>query len=429
MGGEGSKWILYAFGPVLQSDPQGLLVHASDGGRGILKRASAVPAQTWRKTSFATLGYISLPILLALHFIGAPPDNRTYGPSHWFLSYQHGFLRRALIGQAFSHIQFLPWRSIFLIEGVVLLFAIGLTYLIFRSILFGSLDEARLGAFLLAAPAFIPHMAIMDGELDNFLYIAVISAAWSLMRLGGRAGIAAASVFVCLGLAVHEGFILLFYPLILGLLMESVHRRKIKLSWAATHLAVVGVCFITIISFGKFRANPSEWIAQAQLRTDMPIEGTVVMAIHNTFTEQVRFVLQRYTPSLIKRILLTLILSIPYGVVLWRLLYRTVRARGYGSKVNLLVILTFAMPLLLIPLGHDAMRWLSALCINVSLYVLFLYQADRVDPEKSAFARNELSLWNLNSANTVTFIYLVSIGPWGLAGNRFLSNVNTLFGK
>ena len=387
---------------------------------------TATRKQRW---NVAAIGYTFLPIVLALRHINSAPDLRTYGPSHWFLNYHHGFVRRALVGQALAHFAFLSWRKIFVIEAVVLLCAIVFTYVALRSTLFGNLDERRLAAFLLAAPAFLPPMWYMAGEMDNFLYIALILAAWMLMRFRNNLGLLAATVLTFIGLAIHEAFLLMFYPLLIAFLVELLYRKRLKPLWIALHCISVAVFFLLILAVGKPRETQAAWVVQAQQRTDMPIESTVFMALHNTLAEQVHFVMGRYTHLLLRGIVITLVLCIPYGIVLWKLLRGTVQSRGYTPALTRVVLLLFCLPLLLIPLGHDAMRWTAALCIDVSLYVLFIYQADQAIPERKATSCAALRRWNANPANAATFLYLLALGPWGLAGNRFFSNFSNLFKK
>lgn len=376
----------------------------------------------WRSWNFAALGYTLLPILLVLRYIDAPLDPRTYGPSHWFLNYHYGFLRRALVGQFFAHFTFLSWRNIFRIEVLVIAVAVAFTYVVFKSMLFGTLNERRFAAFLLAAPAFLPHMSYMAGEMDNFLYISLLLGAWALTRLPSYFGLLVATLFTCIGLAIHEGFLLMFYPLILALLVELVRRRALKPLWVGLHCFVVAAAFVSILRFGKLTVPQSELINEAQRRTDMPIESVVYLALHNSLSEQIHFAIGHYSYLLLRGIAFTLLLCIPYGLVLWQLLSSNVRSRGYSLVARRGVLLIFLVPLLLIPLGHDAMRWTAALCINVSLYALFMYQMDcRCD--RIAEAAAALKRWNANPAVGATFVYLVALGPWGLAGYHFFSNL------
>ena len=171
----------------------------------------------------------------------------------------------------------------------VLLVLVVLTYLVFRSILFGTLDERRLAAFLLAAPAFLPHLAILGGEIDNFMYIPLLLSAWMLMRLRNHIGLLLVTLSVCVGLAIHEAFLLMFYPLLLALIIDLLHQRRLKAAAVAVHGAVVSLCFVVIIFFGKLHGERADWLHEAQGRTDMPIESHRLhgTAQHSRGTSQV----------------------------------------------------------------------------------------------------------------------------------------------
>jgi hypothetical protein len=380
--------------------------------------------------SFAGLGFSLLPFFVCLTLLGTHPATRTYGPSHWFVTYQHGFLRRALVGQVFSRFGYLTGRSIHMIEAAIFVLACALTALAFRRILFGSLAERRFAAFLLVAPAFLPHMAYMDGELDNFLYIALLLGAFALMRLSNPLGLAVATACTIVGLLLHEGFALMFYPLVLVLAADLVHRGRLKAIWVGLHLAVVVAVFAAVIHFGKLHGTPQQWIAAAQQRTDMPIDGTVFLVLQSTLGAQLQFVRRLYSPQVVGSILLTLAVSIPYGIALWRLVRTACVFRGYSTVHTRAVLLLFAAPLGLALLGHDMMRWVSALCINVSLYLLLVYKSTpRVADPDVPDLHKALTNWTGIPAYAATLLYLLALGPWGIAGNRMVSNLGSLFGR
>ena len=374
------------------------------------------------------MAFSLLPILASLTLLGIQPGNRTYGPSHWFVTYQHGFLRRALIGQLLSRIHFLSLHAIFAIEAVIFLLAMMLTVLVFRPLLFGSLSERRFTAFLLASPAFLPHMAYMNGEMDNFLYIALLPGAFALVRLRNVLGLAIATTGVLVGLLIHEAFALMFYPLILVLALDLMYRRRLHFAWVAVHLAIVVAAFVGIIHFGKLSGSPAEWIAHAQQRTDMRIDKIVFQVLDSSLAEQLRFVSRLYRPKLIVTVLVTISLGIPYGIVLWRWLRTAFVICGYSRMQARWMLLIFAAPLTLSVVGHDVMRWVSALCINVSLYLLFLYQSEPIATHgKTANLRTALTAWTEGSTYAATLLYLLAVGPWGFSGNLLIGNLAHLF--
>ncbi|MBV8629305.1 MAG: hypothetical protein JOZ83_00160, partial [Silvibacterium sp.] len=93
---------------------------------------------------FAGLGLSLLPFFVCITLIGSGAPGRTYGPSHWFATYGHGFLRRALVGNVLSRVGFLSSRLILGIQLATVTLACLLTALAFRRIVFGGLAERRL---------------------------------------------------------------------------------------------------------------------------------------------------------------------------------------------------------------------------------------------------------------------------------------------
>jgi hypothetical protein len=382
------------------------------------------------RLSSSGIAFSLLPLLASLTLLNIQPGNRTYGPSHWFLTYEHGFLRRALIGQLFSKVSFLSWHTIVIFEAILFAVALLLTFLAFRRILFGSLAERRFAAFLLVAPAFLPHMSYMAGELDNFLYIALLLGGFALMRFQNIFGLAIATLWTLVGLVVHEAFALMFYPLIFVLALDLVHRRRLKFGWVLAHLVVVLAAFVAVIHFGKLSGTPAQWIASAQQRTDMRIDSIVFRVLDSSLVAQLQFVRHLYTPKLIVTVLMTLALAIPYGVLLWRLLREAFTLRGYSRTQIRWVLLIFAAPLSLSLLGHDVMRWVSALCINVSLYLLFLYRSESsAAASGSPNLRDALTGWTGSPVYVATLVYLLAIGPWGFSGNLVIANLAHVFGR
>jgi len=98
---------------------------------------------TVRESRFTALAFTLLPLFYSLCYLAARPSARTYGPSHWFLNYQYGFVRRGLIGQAFGYTAYLSLRSIHIVELIVFIGVAAFTYAIFRRVLFGSLADRR----------------------------------------------------------------------------------------------------------------------------------------------------------------------------------------------------------------------------------------------------------------------------------------------
>jgi hypothetical protein len=161
-------------------------------------------------------------------------------------------------------------------------------------------------------------------------------------------------------------------------------------------------------------------MAAAQQRTDMPLEGTVFLVLSNTLHQQLRFVAALYDKKLIAGVLLSCLISLPYFAVLVWLLRGALARRGYTSKSRWAMLLLLCAPLLLLPLGHDVMRWVAAACVNISLFLLYLYRSG------TPAERLALTGWTATPLYGALLAYALALGPFGIASNRLVTNIGNL---
>src|SRR5580692_2927415 len=128
----------------------------------------ATGSQQEGRTSAAMLAWAPLLVGAASSYGGIAFN---YGFALYFLNYRHGFVKRGLVGELFSGVAFLPRTHLLAIEYLFLAAAFALTYLVFRTMLFGTASECRLAAALLSAPALLPHLGFMFAQPDVTLYI------------------------------------------------------------------------------------------------------------------------------------------------------------------------------------------------------------------------------------------------------------------
>ncbi len=363
-----------------------------------------------------------LPVLFSLAYLCATAAN-TYGPSHLLLTYSHGFLKRALMGTLFAPLGFLSTGTLLHIQIAAFITLAGTTCWLFRRILLGTVQERCFGVFVLAGPALLPHFAYMSGELDTYLFIVTVLALGALFSVRGVPGVLLATSASVAGLLIHEAFALMFYPLILAVAVDLHRRQRMARRVLAAHFAIVLSAFLAILHFGKLGAHAPAAMAAAQQRTDMPLEPTVFLVLGSTLREQLTFVSHLYTPRLVAGVALTVLVSIPYFAILVSLLQKALHRNGSSVfRTRLLLLVLAGSPLLLCFLGHDAMRWISASAINVSLYLLYLY---RIEPEGSP-VRNGLTAWTATAAFPAALAYMLVLGPNGIASNRLVANLGVL---
>ncbi len=361
----------------------------------------------------------ALPILASLPWL-AGTFHRAYGPTHYFLNYEHGFLKRALLGELLLPLHHISLGSILAIELVIFAILVAVTYLVFRRTLFGSVQERALAAFLLAGPALLPHFAYLSGDLDSLLYCCAVLAMAGFVEMPGTLATFCAILLSILALLIHEAFLLLFYPLLLVIMIDLWLRHRLRAGMLLAQLAVVAIAMLAILHYGKWSVPHSEYMAAAQQRTDMPLEGTVFLVLSNTLHQQLQFVAALYDKRLIAGVLLSCLVSLPYFAALIWMLRGTLVTRGYRGKSRWALLLLLCAPLLLLPLGHDVMRWVAAVCVNISLFLLYLYGSD------TAADRRALTGWTATPLYGALLAYALALGPFGIASNRLVTNFGNL---
>jgi hypothetical protein len=361
----------------------------------------------------------ALPVLASILWLGGT-FHRAYGPTHYFLNYQHGFLKRALLGEVLLPLHSMSLRTILAIELAIFAMVVAVTYTVFRHMLFGTLQERALAAFLLAAPALLPHFAYLSGDLDSVLYICTVLAIGALLATSATAAAACAVALSIVALLIHEAFALLFYPILLAVTIDLCRRHRIRAGVLVAQLVLVGIAFLAILHFGKWSVPHPEYLAAAQQRTNMPLEGTVFLVLSNTFQQQLHFVAVLYTKQLIAGVVLSCLVSLPYFAMLVWLMQSALAHRGYSEKTRWALLLLLCAPLLLLPLGHDAMRWIAAICINVSLFLLYLYST--AEPAE----RLTLTAWTKTPLYPAMLGYTLALGAYGIASTRLITNIGNL---
>lgn len=366
----------------------------------------------------------ALPVLVSLLWLGGT-FHRTYGPTHYFLTYQHGFLKRALLGELLLPLHFISLHAILAIQLLIFGTLVAVTYIVFRATLFGTLEERALAAFLLAAPALLPHFAYLSGDLDSLLYIATVLAVGAFLAMPAAAATVCAITLSIVALLIHEAFVLLFYPLLLAIMIDLWRRRRLSAGALIAQLVVIAIVFAAILHYGKWSVPHPEYLAAAQQRTNMPLEGTVFLVLFSTLRQQLHFVAALYTKRLLAGVLLSCLVSLPYFATLVWLMQCALALRGYLEKMRWALLLLLCAPLLLLPLGHDALRWISAICVNVSLFLLYLYIVGSEPAERRALTA-ALTTWTTTPLYGALLGYVLALGAFGIASNRLLTNIGNL---
>jgi hypothetical protein len=349
-------------------------------------------------------------------FLGAinsyGPVAFNYGFALYFLTYQHGFVKRGLLGEVLSPIHWLPRSRLLLIEYLFLALAFALTYGVFRSLLFGTQAQRRLSAALLGAPALLSHIGYLFAQPDVTLYILLLLCIWLFLRFQAVTAALGSAILCCTALLVHEAFCLMFYPLIAAILLRLAQRRRLPWVIPAIHVLLVSAVFAAVMHWGQLHTSPHTILSEAQARTNIGVQRQVYDVMASNFREQEVLVRRMYSRGVLWTLAATIAISAPYVFLLLRLLNRTMCRTGASNAQRALTMLMFASPLLLCALGHDTTRWIGAGCMDATLFLLFIYMTE---PEESG-AREYLDSWTKGRSYVPWLVYLVGIGPYGATG-------------
>jgi hypothetical protein len=173
----------------------------------------------------------------------------TYPTSHWLLTYQHGYIKRGLVGTVMA-----PWFAFKSSTDVMALIDLVSTVTL-ACVALGVLRVARrisgnpmLDASIAVAltSSFVVFAASTNGYFDHFLELITLAAVALVLR--GRTGVA--SALCVLGLLVHEmhlvyGLPVVWLALVYRVVQQSEHRLPVR-QLAAQSALLFGPCVVVL---------------------------------------------------------------------------------------------------------------------------------------------------------------------------------------
>lgn len=366
---------------------------------------------------------ISFPIFLTLFYLGTLENRMDYAYSHLFLNYSHGFARRSLYGALFQSIPFISGRMALLLGYVQVLIAVILTYAIFARHFLASFRDVLLFCFFFGGCGLLPHLGLLYGYLDVPLFSLLMITAFVIHF--GREHYAVTLILVSaltvIGLLIHEAYLLMFHPAVLVLLLLRMKPGRSSKVAFLLHCAFVACAFFLIIKLGNASIDATTYFNLAKARTDIPISGLVFGVMRGSFHEQFAAAVHFYLrPTTLLFVAVSVLSALPYLLVLLTFLSVLVselrlQDSNLSGWVRKLTPFLLATPLLLTLVGFDFMRWLSSVCIDITIVAVFQFCfASHRDQIRRAFGRIAEKDWFVAG-----LLASIIIGPFGVVmGNR-----------
>lgn len=339
----------------------------------------------WRRDVFAVL-FLVLCLLLFFQFLNSADRIGIFKASHWVFDYSLGFVRRGLVGAVTEAIfgsvansyAFIEWAAIALCAACFLGYAAAAAWIASARPSAVAIGAALAGALL--APA-LPAFAYDLGRFEQVNFLLLLGALLVVAKGPPAAVAAAVALAGSAALFVHEGFLVLQFPMLLGLALLRLVGRDGMAPGAALLRVLLPACAVVLAAFllvwgmGGTSTDPTtwraHWVAQAPFITLEP-DNDAVHVHGRSVVENLRWTLANLTLQRLALAGVVLLCGVYAGGVLWFGLCRQALGAGRRPVLPAIVFLSFLSPAIMVPIGLDTMRWAGIVVLNTVLGVLFL---------------------------------------------------------
>jgi len=341
------------------------------------------------KVSIAFLFFV-FPLILVSQSIAIDKSAHTYWmDTHWLFNYEHGFIKRGLIGEVFRQAGFDFTLATLTVAQTVTIFLASAAFL--ALVTWFVLQNYRsndpwhsavivaIGLMLMTAPGALRQTVFEVGRFDAFGLVLLCTIFVVTGRSLGLFSLLFLLVALVLAIFAHEA--LFFWVAPLGLWLWYLRKEEatpIAMPMAAICAVAVGAVLIAGTSSYSDYLTFAEIKSDLELQTDVPIVDSSLMVQFRSLDENVARS-AKYSFSYLRIIgcLIGLISLIPYVVVLWMTVKRDDRI-----KLRWAWVAAFA-PLLLVFAGHDQGRWLAMTNASLCLVMVALLSNVRITPQQA----------------------------------------------
>ena len=298
-----------------------------------------------------------------------------YGASYWAISYEHGLVRRGLIGTIVKI--FLPVVTVGAVDHIALVF-----YCLFLALLLAILyvllrhndKDARLFRLALIFCAIPTTLAMFAHDLGRFDLFLTTTMVLCLVFLSLNKSIWLIPLLMTTAMFIHESFMILYAPTIgAAMMFVYVREKKEKRMLATLVVSVVAVAsaFAVLYKFGTPAMTYEQFFQFVQSRADFRITDLSMRECYFTLRDHVGVASSSLydTGSIVNLFMALLILS-PVILILCNLWTHALRNCGVHRRACQLFFLATLSGLIVIPIATDYGRWLSAI-ISCNFFAMF----------------------------------------------------------
>ncbi|MEM8804092.1 MAG: hypothetical protein AAGF55_16320, partial [Pseudomonadota bacterium] len=297
----------------------------------------------------------------------------TWTATHWLFSYEHGFVKRGLVGtllaQVFDTITIRTVTNLYF--GFVGLAVAMLGFLIWRTLLRTATGPTALvlACFLVTSPGALQQWLGDVGRFDVFGFILICLTFMVVRRAGATVGLVAVSICAALAIFIHEGFLFWVAPMGLAFWVwqHSPKRCNLVLATGALVCLVGLTAWVSGTSYSdRFAFDDAK--SELQERAEFTVNQRSLMVHYRSFAENISYTTERAWTS---DRLLGQVLGAAYLVFMALWLF----AGNWNRRIAVLLVACVG-PLGLLPLGHDLARWFAMIACNLLFASLLVVSSD-----------------------------------------------------
>jgi hypothetical protein len=210
---------------------------------------------------------------------------------------------------------------------------------------------------------------------------------------------------------LHEGFMLLWAPTLVGLMLFLVARdRGDRRALVALVLSVIGVggAFVVLYRFGTPAVPYEEFVRMVQSRADFHVTELSLRECYFSATDHLGLTLPYFTdPGAMLNLLMALVVLSPVALVLGNIWIQAMRSGGPHRWATILLLASTLSGVALFPIATDFGRWLSAMTLCNFFAVFFLFRTGAL----SADDLPELSAGSFPYLFVLLFLTYLLFGP------------------
>ena len=346
----------------------------------------------------------------------------TWSFTHWAFSYDHGFVKRGLVGEVLSAViepqsLFQTVRVASLVSAVAI--AAALLYVFLRPFVrFGGPGHLAFAVVTATHFGTLQHFFYDLGRFDNFGLLLSLLCLACIDRCGRGVSTVVIAVACGTGIVIHEAFVVIYLPMVLAYWWY----RDAGARWMTYPLAGVALLLLVVALLMVSRGSPavarSDYVRELRAEHGEWInEGSVGVLYGGVKTESNRVVSNLLTPRrIIQHVVLAAFLFPSLVLVVHA--FRRGGDAGVPSRPldvrGLMTLLVCCSPLALYVVGVDFARWWALALTNIFVVLAWLTLSSETWRERvgDAFSRHGRLVWSAVALNLVS-------GPLGVASSPF----------